>query len=183
MRKARTIEGSKRILDLTGFRNGKLVAVSFAGLDRRRAAYWICQCDCGRQVKVLAAELRRRTRSCLACSKPSLKHGKRSWPEYSVWRGLLFRCGNPRAGSYPNYGGRGITVCNRWLFGENGKHPFECFLEDMGRRPDPSLSIDRINNDGNYEPGNCRWATCSEQARNQRRQSKRECSNETAAQV
>jgi len=81
---------------------------------------------------------------------------------------MLARCYNERTKRFKHYGGRGITVCDRWRFGENGQHPFECFIADVGRRPSVDLSIDRIDNDGNYEPGNVRWATDEEQNRNRR---------------
>jgi hypothetical protein len=81
---------------------------------------------------------------------------------------MIQRCYNPNNNKYEGYGGRGITVCNRWRFGENGKTPFECFLEDMGERPSPEYSIDRKNNSGNYEPSNCRWATRKQQQTNKR---------------
>jgi len=91
--------------------------------------------------------------------------GRAASPEYRTWDGMKERCRNPNHKAYANYGGRGISVCERWL-------DFESFLLDMGRRPSPTHSIDRINNDGNYEPGNCRWATRDEQNRNQRRRTK-----------
>lgn len=90
------------------------------------------------------------------------KHGLFRTPEYATWAAMKGRCSNPREASYSRYGGRGISVCNRWL-------SFEGFFADMGRRPSKKHSLDRINNDGNYEPGNCRWATDTEQCNNQRR--------------
>jgi hypothetical protein len=89
---------------------------------------------------------------------------KLGMPEYLAWRDMKQRCYNPNNGSYKYYGFRGIIVCERWL------HSFNNFLEDIGYRPSPAHSLDRINNDGNYEPKNCRWATRKEQAHNTRRQ-------------
>lgn len=86
---------------------------------------------------------------------------KSETPEYDAWYGMITRCTKPNCRSYPYYGGRGIKVCDRWL-------KFENFLADMGRRPGNGYSLDRKNNDGNYEPGNCRWATKTEQNRNRR---------------
>lgn len=106
----------------------------------------------------------------MAASKRTPKrHGESSGArrgetvEYRCWRGLRQRCCNPKTRAFKRYGGRGIIVCERWL------HSYENFLADMGRKPTPAHSIDRINGDGNYEPGNCRWATQSEQMRNVRR--------------
>jgi len=84
-------------------------------------------------------------------------------PEYHVWYDMIRRCNNPRSPNYKYYGARGITVCDRW------RNSFQAFIEDMGRRPTPKHQIDRRNNDGNYEPDNCRWTTPKEQTRNSRR--------------
>ncbi len=91
----------------------------------------------------------------------AVKHGRYKTPEYRAWQKLIDRCENPKSQTYHNYGGRGIAVCDRW-------HSFTEFYADMGDRPSPQHSIDRINNDGNYEPSNCRWATIQEQNSNRR---------------
>jgi len=89
-------------------------------------------------------------------------HGMRDNPAYMIWKGMNDRCRNENHANHHNYGGRGVKVCDRWL------HSFPNFISDMGERPTPTHSIDRINGNGNYEPSNCRWATPTEQARNQR---------------
>lgn len=93
----------------------------------------------------------------------TVTHGLSRTLEYRIWRGMITRCTNPNRESWKKYGGRGISVCARW------RSSFESFLADMGPRPSPRHSIEREDNDGNYEPGNCRWATATEQGRNTRR--------------
>lgn len=93
---------------------------------------------------------------------PAYKHGMIDSTEYESWRGLKGRCLNPKNKKWARYGGRGITVCERWMV-------FENFFADMGKKPSPRHSVDRINNDGNYEPSNCRWATPLEQRHNNSR--------------
>ncbi len=132
---------------------------------------WICQCDCGTKILAYTGALRTgNTKSC-GCLRVDVSrrngllkttHGMTRTPEYKVWQNLKDRCYNEEAVQYPNYGGRGIRVCERWL------ESFENFLADMGLRPGPGYSIDRENNDGHYEPGNCRWATSDIQANNRR---------------
>lgn len=164
--------------DLRGQKFGLLTAVRLArrgnhGLNRKRAA-WLCACDCGKNIEVITESLTSgNTKSCgclrakWAIGQGNAKHGQSRViggraSEYEIWNQMIQRCNNPRTKSWKNYGGRGISVCERW-------RTFENFLADMGRRLTPNLSIDRINNDGDYEPSNCRWATRAEQNRNQRK--------------
>jgi hypothetical protein len=153
--------------NLTGLRFGKLLVVSYAGKVKRYCA-WNCVCDCGNKTVVLITNIRR-AKSCGCLEKIAgeinFKHGH-AYPEktrtYNIWRSMKQRCSNPKNKAYKYYGGRGIKVCDRWL------HSFEKFLEDMGEVT-PGLSIDRRNNNGNYEPRNCRWADASTQMKNRRK--------------
>lgn len=151
---------STKLQDLAGDKYGKLTVIKRAPSAASGHKYWLCQCECGKRKAVAATALRTGdTRSCGQCrvNLPAEHHEMRS-----IWKNMIRRCTKPYSSAYGNYGARGIAVCERW------SRSFDAFAEDMGNRPSPDHSIDRINNDGNYEPNNCRWATQKEQMRNTR---------------
>lgn len=156
--------------DITRERFGSLTALEYAGTDGQQNARWRCVCDCGAQVVRSGRALRLgRSKHC-GCGYGQAQrravhvtHGESGAREYGVWSRMHDRCRSPGNKDYRHYGGRGITVCERWT----GPQGYEHFLADMGRAPD-GLTLDRIDNDGNYEPGNCRWATRKQQRANQR---------------
>jgi hypothetical protein len=161
----------KRLPSLCGSRFGLLLVKAelepIAKSGYRKARVYLCQCDCGASKPIRQDDLRSgRTVSC-GCFKRSITkarhitHGDTASAEYTAWANMRARCHNPKSSYYYCYGGRGIKVCERW-------NSYEQFLQDMGRKPSSAHSLDRIDVDGDYGPGNCRWATVKEQASNKR---------------
>lgn len=165
--------------DLTGQKFGKLTVIEYAGKAKDGHALWLCQCDCGsKPVKVPSNSLKlKRTTSC-GCipikiireiGVKSTTHGKRKTRLYNIWENMKQRCYNEKHPRFKDYGARGITVCKEWL------DSFQVFYDwSMTNGYKEDLTIDRKNNNGNYEPSNCRWATYLEQRHNRRDYKKEE---------
>lgn len=161
--------------DFIGKRFNRLVVVADTGIRTKSGnRLWYCRCDCGKMTTATKGQLTSGGKESCKClqremlvkrNKAMAKHnaaaGKRT-PEYLAWSAMLQRCYNPRCQGYDNYGGRGISVCDSW------RQSFSAFVNDVGSRPSSVHSLDRINNDGNYEPSNVRWATVKEQGNNRR---------------
>jgi hypothetical protein len=151
--------------DITGHKFGRLTAVNFVKKYKKHL-YWLFRCDCGQDIiieKGHAASGHSKSCGCLnneARAISNRKHGMCYTPEYKAWSSLIFRTTSSNFKESDRYIGRGITVCDSW------RNSFEQFYKDMGTRPSLKHSVDRINNDGNYEPSNCRWATRTEQNNN-----------------
>lgn len=150
-------------VDLTGRIFGRLIVIKQNGTDKKGHALWLCKCNCGQEKEITSNSLVcNLTKSCGCLRKEKLTtHGHSKTKIYKIWTSMIQRCINTKYKEYKNYGGRGIKVCKRWL-------KFENFLEDVGEKP-TGLSLDRIDNNGNYCLENHRWATKIEQARNMRK--------------
>lgn len=160
------------MLDLAGQRYGRLLVMKRVMVRGAKNVMWKCRCDCGGSVVAAASNIKTGTTQSCGClarevaanllrgNTTQRTHHKSQTPEYGSWGGMKQRCTNPNSVKYPTYGGRGIKVCDSWM------NSFNNFFTDMGRKPSRRHTLHRIDNDGNYEPSNCEWATPKVQGRN-----------------
>ena len=156
---------SRKPLDLVGQTFGKLTVVKRIGSNAHGTSMWLCECECGETSIVLASNLMYGTTRSCGCMMGHRTHGMSETKAYKEWEGMKKRCYTKSEQSYKLYGGRGIEVCDVW------KNDFRAFYNDVSTLPhfnEPGYSLDRIDNDGNYEPGNVRWADRIAQANNKR---------------
>ncbi len=156
---------NKKFQDLTGMRFGRLTVSGLVGRNNSKALLWECKCDCGRVSRPTSANLKSGTSASCGCFRIEIRSIKNpdapsKTCEYHAWESMKQRCTCKNHKAYHRYGGRGITICDRWL------NSFANFLADMGARPSKNHSLDRINNELGYFKDNCRWATKKEQSRN-----------------
>lgn len=153
------------IKDITGLEFGRLTVLGYTGKSVNSKAEWLCKCECGNKVVVMSASmLNGRTVSCGCYNTEKRRtHNMYKSSEYNSYHSMLQRCRNPNAPGYKYYGGRGIEVCDDWV------DSFESFMSDMGLKPTPKHTIERVDNDAGYSAANCKWATMAEQSINKRR--------------
>lgn len=151
---------SSLFIDMTGKRFSRVTVLGNSGeRNHKGIILWNCLCDCGTQFQSVGHYLRcGDTKSCGCYNRDkNFKHGWSGTPEYQTLQDMILRCQPSDEGGDPNYGDRGIRVCDRWRFGEGDKAGIECFIEDMGPRPSNKHSIERVNNHRGYQPDNCKW--------------------------
>jgi hypothetical protein len=156
--------GNSCYKSIVGSKRGKWTILKYAKKDSVSKLY--CQCECGEKHWVQASKIRGNySKQCEKCQFKEYSfspvHGKTATPTYYIWASMRQRCNNPKNIKFKDYGGRGIKICDRW-------DKFENFLQDMGERPSENVVLDRIDNDGNYEPSNCKWSERHESCNNRR---------------